>query len=54
MMRKFMEGWAQIHTSSHKTAVVLHALVCATLWLLLLVLLRHLGRLTTHLPGTGQ
>lgn len=43
-----------MHTSSDKAAVILHALVCATLWLLLLVLLRHLGRLTTYLPGTGQ
>ena len=39
---------------SHKPAVVLHPLMCTTLRLLLLVLLGNLGRLTTHLSGTGQ
>jgi len=41
-------------TCSHKPTVVLHPLVSAALRLLLLVLLSDLGRLTTHLSGTGQ
>ena len=41
-------------TGGDESAVVLHALVGPTPGLLLLVLLRHLGRLPPHLPGTCQ
>ena len=41
-------------TGGDKSAVVLHALVGPASGLLLLVLLRHLGRLSPHLPCTGQ
>jgi len=45
---------AEADDGGDEAAVVLHPLVRAAAGLLLLVLLRHLGRLPADLPGTGQ
>ena len=45
---------AESDDGGDEAAVVLHALVRAAAGLLLLVLLRHLGRLPTHLPRAGK
>jgi hypothetical protein len=45
---------AEADDGGDEAAVVLHPLVRAAAGLLLLVLLRHLGRLPADLPGAGQ